>query len=55
MVEEYVKLVEEFGLDQQSVYHRVGVKIVIRNDKIVSSNIEYILKNEKRELEPIAG
>ena len=41
LVEEYAKLIEEFGLDEWSIYYRVGVQMMLRFDDIVPSTVEY--------------
>lgn len=55
LVEEYVRMIEEFGLDGQKVYDRVGVKMVVCEEKIEPSLAEGAWQNERREQEPIAG
>lgn len=57
LVEEYVQMIEEFGLDEKQVYDRVGVQIGVRNNKIEPTLLEEgAQQNERREQnEPIAG
>ena len=56
LVEEYVQMIEEFGLDAQMVYDRVGVQMTVRDDKIEPTQAEDTCQNERREQdEPIAG
>jgi hypothetical protein len=55
LVQEYVNMIEEFGLAQQQVYDRAGVQMAIRNDKIEPSLEEITCQNERREQEPTAG
>lgn len=37
LVEEYVHMIEEFGLDEKKVYHRAGVKLVVHHEQIEPS------------------
>ena len=56
LVEEYVKLIQEFELDQGQVYDRAGVQLQVGEDQIVEpSPIADVSQNERREQEPIAG
>jgi hypothetical protein len=55
LVEEYVKLIEEFGLCDQDVYQRAGVQIEENNGHIGPTTPEKVCQNERREQEPIAG
>lgn len=63
LVEEYVRMIQEFGLGEQKVYDRAGVQMSVRDDKIEPSLAEGICQNESgvlslpkgREQEPIAG
>ena len=56
LVEEYVQMIEEFGLDEKQVYDRAGVQMAVRDDKIEPSLTEDTCQNERREQdEPIAG
>ena len=55
LVEEYVKLIEEFGLDDQVVYDRAGVQMKMNDEQIEPTTPEEIWQNERREKEPIAG
>ena len=55
LVEEYMKMIEEFGLDEKKVYDRVNGRMAVRNDKVESTLTE-ACQNERREQEePIAG
>jgi hypothetical protein len=55
LVEEYVRMIEAFGLDEQKVYDRAGVGMAVRDDQIEPS-LEDTWQNERREQEePIAG
>lgn len=55
LVEEYIKLIDAFGLTDQTVHQRVGVHLVIHDDIIEPSPLENLCSNERREQEPIAG
>lgn len=56
LVEEYVKMIEEFGLDEKKVYDRVNGQMTVRGDEIEPSLVEDTRQNERREQEePIAG
>jgi hypothetical protein len=56
LVEEYVRMIEEFGLYEQRVYDRAGVKMVVQDEKVEPTPTESSEQNEKREQgEPIAG
>jgi len=56
LVEEYVKMIEEFGLDEKKVYDRVNGQITVRDDEIEPSLVEDTRQNKRREQEePIAG
>ena len=56
LVEEYVQMIEEFGLDDKQVYDRAGVQMAVQEDKIEPSLAEETCHNERREQEePIAG
>lgn len=55
LVEEFVKLIEEFGLDKQQVYNRAGVELEISDDKIEPALDGDPGQNERREQEPIVG
>jgi hypothetical protein len=54
-VQEYVKLIEEFGLDEQPVYNRAGVDLAVSDDKIEPTLGREMDENERREQDPIAG
>jgi hypothetical protein len=56
LVEEYARMIEQFGLDGQRVYDRAGVGMAVRDDRIEPSLVEDACQNERREQEePIAG
>jgi hypothetical protein len=55
LVEEYVDMIEEFGLAEQKVYDRAGVQMAVRDEKIEPSLGEIACQNERREQAPIAG
>ena len=55
LVEEYVQMIAEFGLDEQKVYDTAGVQMIVRDDRIEPSLEEITCHNERREQEPIAG
>lgn len=55
LVEEYVEMIEEFGLDEQKVYDRVDVRMMVQNETVELS-LENAGQIERREQEePIAG
>jgi len=55
LVEEYVKLIDEFDLQEQTVYDQTGVQMVMCNGATESSPASDTNQNERREQEPIAG
>ncbi|MEA3377654.1 MAG: DUF1670 domain-containing protein [Chloroflexota bacterium] len=56
LVEEYVDMIEEFGLDDQKVYDRVDSRLVVQGDKSEPSLAKETCQNERREQEqPIVG
>jgi hypothetical protein len=56
LVEEYVEMIEEFGLDQQQVYDRVDGRMAVQDDKGEPAPSRETCQNERREqVEPIAG
>ena len=56
LVEEYVEMIEKFGLDQQQVYDRVDGRMAARSDKTEPPLATETCQNERREQEePIAG
>jgi hypothetical protein len=55
IVEEYVKLIDEFDLAEQTVYDRTGVQLVRCDGTIKPSLVSDVQQNERREQEPIAG
>jgi hypothetical protein len=55
LVEEYVEMIEEFGLDQQQVYDRVDGRMAVQDDKGEPAPSRETCQNERREqVEPIA-
>jgi hypothetical protein len=54
LVEEYVDMIEAFGLDRQKVYDRAGVQMAIRDDRIEPSLGKITSQNERREQESIS-
>jgi hypothetical protein len=55
LVEEYIKLIAEFGLADQDVYQRAGIRIEMNDDRIEPAPMEVLSHIEKREQEPMAG
>jgi hypothetical protein len=56
LVEEYVEMIEEFGLDQQQVYDRVDGRMAVQDDEGEPALAGETCQNERREQEePIAG
>jgi hypothetical protein len=56
LVEEYVEMIEEFGLDEQQVYDRVDGRMAVQDDKGEPAPARETCQNERREqVEPIAG
>jgi len=55
IVQEYVQLIDEFGLAEQTVYNRTGVPLVTRYGDGEPSTVSDTKLNERREQEPIAG
>jgi hypothetical protein len=56
LVEEYVGMIEEFGLDDEKVYDRVDGRLAVQDDKNEPALAKEICQNERREQgEPIAG
>jgi hypothetical protein len=55
IVEEYVKLIDELDLAEQTVYDRTGVQLVRCDSTIKPSLVSDTQQNERREQEPIAG
>lgn len=55
LVQEYVKLIAEFGMDEQQVYNRVGVEFTLSDNKITPTLPGEKELIEGREQEPIAG
>ena len=53
-IEEYVQMIEAFGLDEQKVYDRTGVQMTVRDDTIEPTLEEIACHNERREQEPIS-
>ena len=55
LVEEYVRLIQEFGLAQDRVYERAGVQMELTTDQVDVSPSEGSPHIERREQGPIAG
>ncbi|MGD8969408.1 MAG: hypothetical protein PVI07_18035, partial [Anaerolineae bacterium] len=56
LVEEYVEMIKEFGLDEKKVYDRVDGRIPAQDDKGEPMLATQTCQNERREQEePIAG
>lgn len=55
LVEEYVKLIDEFDLQEQIVYDQTGVHMVMCSGATESSPASDSKQNERREQEPSAG
>lgn len=55
IVHEYVQLIDEFGLAEQTVYNRTGVPLVTCYGDREPSPVNDTKPNERREQEPIAG
>ena len=55
LVEEYVRLIQEFGLDQDRVFGRAGVQMELNADQVEPSPGEILPHIERREQAPIAG
>ena len=56
LVEEYVEMIEEFGLHEQQVYDRVDGRMAVQDNKGEPAPSRETCQNERREqVEPIAG
>lgn len=55
LVEEYVKLIDESGLEEQTVYDRTGAQMVKDDHHSEPSPADDAQQNERREQEPMAG
>jgi hypothetical protein len=55
VVAEYVKMIEEFGLDEQRVYDRVDGRVSLGDDHIEPAVDSNAGQNERREQEPMTG
>jgi len=55
IVKQYVQLIEEFGLDEQQVYHCAKTKMPICDGGIPPALANEATRNERREQEPMAG
>ncbi len=55
IVQGYVEMIKEFGLDEKRVYDRAGVQLEMCNDRIEPAFASTAIQNERREQEPIAG
>jgi len=55
LVEEYVELIDEFGLEEQTVYDRTRIQMVMDSKIAEPSLVDDGSQNERREQEPLAG
>jgi hypothetical protein len=56
LVNEYVEMIKEFGLDDEMVYDRVDDQVVVQGDESAPASAKETSQNERREQEePIAG
>jgi hypothetical protein len=55
LVAEYVKMIEEFGLDEQRVYDRVGGQISTSDSRVQQPGAGVAGQSERREQDPIAA
>jgi hypothetical protein len=56
LVEEYVEMIKEFGLDDKEVYDRVDGRMATHHNKSKSALARETCQDERREQEqPIAG
>ena len=55
IVKQYIQLIEEFGLDEQQVYHRTETQMPICDGGIAPPVASEARQNERREQEPMAG
>ncbi|MEA3341807.1 MAG: DUF1670 domain-containing protein [Chloroflexota bacterium] len=55
LVEEYVKMIKEFGLDEKKVYDRVNGRMTVQGDEIEPSLAEDTHQKRREQEEPIAG
>jgi hypothetical protein len=55
IVKQYIQLIEEFGLDEQQVYHCAGTQTPSRDGGIAPAVASEPRQNERREQEPMTG
>jgi hypothetical protein len=55
LVEEYLKLIREFGLDEDRAYQRASVQMELSNDQVEVAPGAAPPHIERREQDPIAG
>jgi hypothetical protein len=54
LIEEYVDMIEEFGLSEQRVYDRAGVQLAVRDERIGPALGKIACPNERREQATVA-
>jgi hypothetical protein len=54
LVQEYVRLIQEFGLDQDRVFERAGVQMEMKSDQVEPAPLVSFPHIERREQAPIA-
>jgi hypothetical protein len=54
IVKEYVKMIKEFGLDEQRVYHRAGIQMEMCNNRIEPLFVSDALQGKTPEQQPVA-
>lgn len=55
IVEEYVKMIEAFGLGEKEVYDRVGAQLAKCSEVVEALPVDGVIQTEEREQEPIAA
>ncbi|TEU17668.1 MAG: DUF1670 domain-containing protein [Anaerolineales bacterium] len=55
IVEEYVKMIEAFGLGEKEVYDRVGAQLAKCSEEVEALPVDGVIQTEEREQEPIAA
>ena len=55
IVKQYIRLIEEFGLNEQQVYAGVGARAVVGDNDIQPRTVIEVIQNERREQEPAVG
>ncbi|MFC1879263.1 hypothetical protein ACFLZW_05065 [Chloroflexota bacterium] len=55
LVEEYVRLIQEFGLDEGSVFERAGVQMEMSSGQVDQVPLVCSPHIERREQDPVAG